>query len=282
MKVAITGVTGRLGGALARHHRALGNEVIGLDRATLDLNQPEGFEEMLEGVDFEALINPAAVTSLEVCEDGPDVAERTNAMAPGVLASICAARDVPFVHVSTDYVFDGEEPGERLESDPAEPISVYGRTKLAGEQAVLAAYPKAWVARVSWLFGPERPGFVEMVNERAANGEPLAAIDDKFSCPTFVDDAAEAFDHLMRLESGGVVHVCNPGPTSWHGIACEIVSLRGEKHEVATQKLAEMKGFRAPRPVHTAMGVSRLESLTGYTMRPWQEALKAYLAGMSE
>ncbi len=280
MKVAITGVTGRLGGALARHHRALGNEVLALDRQRLDVSRPETLADSLKDAAFDVLLHPAAMTILEACEDEPDLAYRVNAVAPGILAEVCAARSLPMVHVSTDYVFAGDRAGECVETDPTKPINHYGRTKLAGEEAVLKAHPHAWVARVSWLFGPERPGFVEAMLERAAKGEPLAAIDDKVSCPTYVDDAAIAFDRLLEVTDtpGGIVHVCNPGPTSWHGIATEAFRIRGgTQPEIARQQLVDMKAFRAARPVHTAMAVDHLRRLTGYQMRPWQEALAVYL-----
>ena len=285
MKIAITGINGRLGGALARYYQAIGNKVIGLDRLACDLSKTDSLAITLDQIEFGALINPAAMTSLEVCANDPELSDRVNAIAPGILATVCAERQVPFIHISTDYVFDGKEPGTRSEKDPAKPISVYGKTKLVGEEAALSAYPQAWVARVSWLFGPERPGFVEMIRDRLVQGEPLGAIDDKFSCPTYVDDAAVALDHLLSLTdpAGGLVHVCNPGPTSWHGIACEIVA-RSEQPQtpVARQKLDEMTGFQAPRPVHTAMDVSYLEALTGHAMRPWQEALAAYFSTETE
>ena len=122
---------------------------------------------------------------------------------------------------------------------------------------------------------------VEMVLNRANAGESIAAISDKDSCPTFVDDAAAAFDHLLAHTEnpGGVIHVCNQGPTTWYGYAQEILRLRGgEMPEVQRLSLAEMKAFRAPRPQHTAMSANHLRELTGHQMRPWQEALADYMA----
>lgn len=281
MKVAITGVTGRLGGALVRHHRARGNEVLALDRESMDLADIDQVSGQLRLLEFDVLINPAAITGLEACEDDPRLAQIVNGEAPGVMAAECRRRAVPFIHVSTDYVFDGTGSRPLTESDSVRPVSVYGRTKRAGEEAVLRAYPGAWVTRVSWVFGPEKPGFIETMLGREARGEPLEAIDDKYSCPTFTDDIALAFDQLLALAEppGGVVHVCNPGPVSWHGYACEIFRCRsgGKIPPIAPIPLVEMKAFRAPRPAHTAMSVQRLERLTGWRMRPWQEALREYL-----
>ena len=251
----------------------------------MDLQDLDNVRSVLETARFDALIHPAAITGLEACEDDPEMAMRVNAEAPALLAELCAKRACPFIFVSTDYVFDGVEAGEKAEEDEARPVNVYGRTKLAGERAVLEAYPRAWVARVSWLFGPERPGFVEMIRDRALAGEALAAIDDKVSCPTFVDDAAVAFDRLLELggDGGGVVHVCNPGPTTWHAYAEEVVRHLSliPKPPVARQRLADMKMFRAVRPTHTAMAVDRLQRLTGHRMRPWQDALAEYLKGLA-
>ncbi len=288
MRVAITGVTGRLGGALARHHSRLGNEVIRLDRERLDLADTSRLADQLGEIDFEVLINPAALTSLEACEDAPALAQQINCEAPGIMAAVCRRRALPFLHVSTDYVFDGELDRPLEETDPANPINVYGLTKRAGEEAVLANHPGAWVARVSWVFGPEKASFIETMLGREARGEVLAAIDDKFSCPTHADDAAIAFDHLLDLgeSSGGIVHVCNPGAVSWYDYARAIFVLKygsggkdnGPLPQIERLRLAEMKAFRAPRPRHTAMSVSKLRELTGHAMRPWQEAVASYIA----
>jgi dTDP-4-dehydrorhamnose reductase len=283
MKIAITGVTGRLGGALARCYRALGHEVLALDRTALDLRHPEQVSERLEKLHFDVLINPAAMTSLEACEDAPEEAQAVNAESPARMASFCQQTGRGLIHVSTDYVFGGGISKALTESDSAEPINHYGRTKLAGEKGVFAAHPEAWVARVSWVFGPEKPSFIETMLSRYANGEALAVIDDKYSCPTYTDDAAQAFLHLLSVESthrGGVVHICNPGPVSWFDYAAEIFrqTLPAEKQpELKRLKLAEMRAFRAARPVHTAMDPTQLAQRYGFRMRPWQEALAAYL-----
>ncbi len=280
MKIVITGTTGRLGAALARVYQERGWEILRLDRKTVDLEHRESLIRWLGDHDFDVLINPAAVTSLEKCEDEPVLAHQVNAEAPQCMAAACRAKQAAMIHVSTDYVFDGETPEPCTESDPAHPVNVYGRTKLAGERLVLETYPKAWVARVSWLFGPDYPSFVETILGRHARGEPLAAIADKQSVPSYVDDIAEAFVRLLDLrESGGVVHVCNGGSASWHTYGREVMRLSGgDPGMVAPLRLEEMTSFRARRPVHTAMTNDKLAQLTGLRMRPWQEALADYLS----
>ncbi|MEO0017529.1 MAG: hypothetical protein RLZZ522_812, partial [Verrucomicrobiota bacterium] len=177
-RVAVTGTTGRVGAALARHF-ASDHEVVELPRARFDLADPAGVARVLEGLDCDIFLNPAGVTGLEACLDDPALAQRVNADAPGEIAAWAARRGVRLIHFSTDYVLGGREPGLHDETETPEPLSDYARTKLAGEQAVLAL-PGACVMRVSWVFGPEKAALVDTVRAKALAGEPLAAVADKF------------------------------------------------------------------------------------------------------
>ncbi len=279
MRIAITGTTGRVGKALARH-LAGPHEVIALPRTRFDLAAP-GSEQILGKLEFDVLLNPAGITSLEQCEDEPLLARRVNADAPAALAAICRERGVKMLHFSTDYVFDGREPGLRTEDELPSPLSVYGKTKRDGELAVLAA--GGAVMRVSWVFGPEKPAFPDQILDRALAGQELAAVADKFSRPTFTGDLCEWVG--AWLEAGtpaGCFHASNGGPvTSWHGMALEILAYLAEKG-IATPPLKalaldEMTAFRAPRPRHTAMDTGRLEALLGHPPRDWREALREHL-----
>ncbi len=276
--VAITGTSGRLGGALKRYFRGRGWSVLTLNRSVLDFTQPDLIAPILEELSFDALIHPAAITGLEECESNPEQAMMVNATAPGLVAAHCAQREVPMLHVSTDCVFSGLASGLRCESDLAEPINAYGQSKRAGEQAVLVAHPSAWVARVSWLFGPDKASFVESMLDRAERGEAVQAVADKFSTPSYTQDLCQAFEGLLGLpEKGGIIHACNRGQTTWHGYAQEVFRLAG-KPEVNIEPLAlsEMTTFVAERPIHTAMDPSKLEGLLGRFMRSWQDALADY------
>lgn len=279
MRIAITGTTGRVGKALARH-LAGPHEVIALPRTRFDLAAP-GSEQILGELEFDVLLNPAGITSLEQCEDEPLLARRVNADAPAALAAICRERRVKMLHFSTDYVFDGREPGLRTEDELPSPLSVYGKTKRDGELAVLAA--GGAVMRVSWVFGPEKPAFPDQILDRALAGQKLAAVADKFSRPTFTGDLCEWVG--AWLEAGapaGCFHASNGGPvTSWHGMAVEILAFLAERG-IATPPLKalaldEMAAFRAPRPRHTAMDTGRLEALLGHSPRDWREALREHL-----
>ncbi len=279
MRIVITGTTGRVGKALTRH-LAGRHEVIALPRTRLDLAVPDS-GKILGEFEFDVLLNPAGITSLEQCEDEPLLARRVNADAPAALAAICRERGVKMLHFSTDYVFDGREPGLRTEDELPSPLSVYGKTKRDGESAVLAA--GGAVMRVSWVFGPEKPAFPDQILERALAGQELAAVADKFSRPTFTGDLCEWVGAWIAADSpAGCFHVCNGGPvTSWHGMALEILAFLVER-DIATPPLKalaldEMTAFRAPRPRHTAMATRRLEALLGHPPRDWREALREHL-----
>lgn len=277
MRLAITGTTGRVGRALADRLSSR-HEVIELSRAKWDFCDP-GIAGRLEGLDFDVLLNPAAITGLEACEDDAVRAFRVNSEIPGMLAVVCGGR--PMLHFSTDYVFDGVLPGLRRESDPTRPLSVYGRSKLKGEERVLAG--GGTVMRVSWVFGPEKAAFPDQFVGRVIAGERLAAVSDKYSLPTYTPDLCEWVSAWLDGDCpGGVFHACNSGsPVSWHGIAMEISAILAgcgmQVPYVHALALEEMTEFRAVRPRHTAMATDRLEGLLGRTPRSWREAISDHV-----
>lgn len=282
MRIAVTGTTGRVGAALARHFSSL-HELIALPRAEFDLADPAGMATTLDRLDCDVFLNPAAITSLEACEEDPAAAFRVNAEAPAEIAAWAASRGVRMIHFSTDYVFGGEAPGLRAETDPAEPLGTYGSSKRAGETAVLA-FPQHAVVRVSWVFGPEKPSFVDQVFKSALAGKPLAAVADKFSLPAFTADLAGWIGTLIRQPAIGIFHACNSGdPVSWHDLATATLEemaklgLIPEVPPVSRLPLAEMAAFRAPRPRYTAMATGRLAAILGRPPRHWRAALAEYL-----
>ena len=284
MRIAVTGSTGRVGAALVRHFSGK-HDVIPLPRAACDLADPAALAAALERLECDVFINPAGITSLEICEDDPQLARRVNADAPGEIAAWAARRGVRVIHFSTDYVFGGELPGLRGEGEIAEPVNEYGRSKLAGEAAVLA-WPGNCVVRVSWVFGPEKSSFVDQIHDAALLGKPLAAVSDKFSLPTFTGDLAKWIEHIIATKTTGVIHACHSGePVSWHGMAEAVVAEMVACGQlpalpaVRRDLLRDMTLFRAKRPVFTAMDTKRLATLLGHAPRPWREALGEYIRG---
>lgn len=283
MRVAITGTTGRVGAALAAR-LATKHEIIPLPRAVCDLADSESLENALDSLDCDVFLNPAAITGLEECEDNPRLAMRVNSAAPGKIALWAAERGVRVIHFSTDYVFPGDTTIPPSESTPPAPVNAYGRSKLAGEHAVLA-HPGNLVIRISWAFGSAKPSFVDQIIAAALAGKPLAAVADKLSLPTSIADLAGWTEFLLQSDATGVLHACNSGPpVSWHGMAVFVVGemarlgLLNNMPEVAEQTMDRIPCFRAPRPRFTAMDTSRLAALLGHPPRLWPEALAAHVA----
>lgn len=277
------GAGGRLGAALARE---LGAEhaVTGFNRAQLDLAQTEQLHATLAPLPFDVLINAAALTNVDYCEDHRAEAMQLNAEAPRVLAGICREKGSRLIHVSTDYVFDGEARAPYAEDDPAEPISVYGESKRAGEIEVLSADDRALVLRVSWVFGPDRPSFVDAILKKARTESEVAAVADKFSTPTYTLDIARMLIPLLDASAaGGLWHLANRGECSWQEYAqwaldcCHRLGLPMQARAVGALSLGEMKNFVARRPVYTVLGTEKYERLTGAAPRDWRDAVADYV-----
>ena len=293
--ILIVGVGGRLGAALSREY-GREHDVVGLTRAQLDLRQVEEIEAKIGRLEFDLMINCAAQTNVDRCETEREEAFLINAKAPAVLAKICAERQVRLIHISTDYVFDGEGGEPYAEDDAANPVSVYGESKKEGEELVLAAGGRSLVVRVSWVFGPERPSFVDAIIERARTSEKVEAIADKFSTPSYTLDLAVMLKPFLWSRRApapddragndfhtGIMHLTNDGACSWQeygqwALDCCVangVALKTE--QVGALRLAEMKAFVARRPAHTVLSTSRYRQWSGYSPRPWREAVADYV-----
>jgi len=282
-RVVIVGAGGRLGAALAREY-AGDFEVVGFNHAQLDLGAPEQMREMLGGLDFSALINTAAQTNVDRCETHVDEALALNGEAPRVLAEICARKKARFIHISTDYVFDGEKRTAYTEEDEAKPISVYGDSKREGERRALEADERALIVRVSWVFGPDRPSFIDWALGQAREHEEVKAIADKWATPTYTLDLAALLKPLLAdANVSGVLHLANAGECSWQEYAqwaldcCHAEGIPMKARTIGASSLAEMKSFIAKRPVYSVLSSGKYERLTGQTPRPWREAVAAYV-----
>jgi dTDP-4-dehydrorhamnose reductase len=283
-KVLVLGATGRLGQALVRHCTERGIAITAWGRAQLDLADHARITPALRGHDFDTLINASGLTDVDYCETHHGEATGANAIAPGLLAQHCAERGARLVQVSTDYVFAGETPGARRESDPVAPVSVYGITKLAGEVAALQALPSALVTRVSWLFGREKTAFPDRIVRQAMERLDVSAVNDKWSSPTYAEDLCEWILALVNQpEAHGVFHLCNTGSCSWQEYAQETLSIAQDlgfpvnTTEVRGHTMQGFAPFLAKRPQHTALDTTRFTQVTGIVPRPWEQALAAYL-----
>ena len=284
MRILILGKKGRLGGALARMW-GKDHDVLALARSEIDVTNLIALERLLESASYEVLVNCTGLTNVDRCEMAPEEAEVVNARAPGVMAEAAAAKGARFIHFSTDYVFDGTKTTPYSEEDVAHPLGTYGQTKLDGERAALAPSPRHLVLRVAWVFGPDKPSFVDSIIDRALANDRVEAIADKTSCMTFTEDVARWIAPFLERDlPGGLYHACNDRGCSWHEYgqhALDFAVRAGlplKTSAVEAIPLSAMKMFVAPRPRHTVMSTSKLAAVTGAVPRPWQDALDEYLA----
>jgi dTDP-4-dehydrorhamnose reductase len=282
-RIVVLGAGGRLGAALVREY-AHDCEVVGFNHAQLDLGAAEQLRSTLGSLDFDALINAAAQTNVDRCETHQEEAFALNAEAPRVLAEICRAKKARFVHISTDYVFDGEKREPYAEEDEARPISVYGESKREGERRALEANDGALIVRVSWVFGPDRPGFIDAILKKARAEDEISAVADKYATPTYtLDICALLKPFLTDRPEGGLLHLANNGECSWQEYAqwaldcCHAEGIPMKASRVGAASLADMKNFIAKRPVYSVLGTAKYRQATGGTPRPWRDAVADYV-----
>ena len=282
-KILILGAGGRLAGSLAECWRAH-HKVTALKRPELDVTDHEALERLLDCHDFDVLVNGTGLTNVDRCEQDREEARIVNAIAPGVLARSAEARGARLIHFSTDYVFDGTQREPYTETDTAHPCGWYGATKLAGEKEVLAAGRLGMVVRVSWVFGPAKPSFVDALISRAQTEDHVEAIADKFSSPTSAVDTAGWMEPFFDLElPGGIYHACNADACSWQEYGTHALTVASEAGvrlrttTVTPIRLADMKQFIAPRPIFSILSTRKLTSVTGISPRHWRDSLRDYI-----
>jgi dTDP-4-dehydrorhamnose reductase len=283
MKILIIGTGGRLGAALVREFRGK-YHVDSFNRAQLDLSNLNDIRVRLDALKFDVLINATAFTNVDLCETEQDRAFLINGEVPGVLAELCNGKDAKLIHFSTDYVFDGMKRVPYAEEDEAHPISVYGESKLAGEKNVLGADERHLVVRVSWVFGPDRPSFIDAMIRRAQENENVDAIADKISTPTYTQDIARMLPQFFqRTVEGGILHFANAGKCSWQEYAQWALDCCGhtgnslKARKVGALMLGDMKNWVARRPVFSVLSTVKYTELTGTSPRAWREAVADYI-----
>jgi dTDP-4-dehydrorhamnose reductase len=294
-RIVIVGAGGRLGAALAREY-ASDFDVVGFNHAQLDLGKPDQLRATLGALEFDALINTAAQTNVDQCETHREEAFALNGEAPGVLAEICAKKQARFVHISTDYVFDGEKREPYTEEDEARPISVYGESKREGERRAFETNNGSLTVRVSWVFGPDRPSFIDWALGEARLRDDVKAIADKWATPTYTLDLADMLKAFLKDDDGparagagrlqeasGIIHLANSGECSWQEYAqwaldcCHADGIPMKARTIGASSLAEMKSFIAKRPVYSVLSSAKYETLTGVAPRSWQDAVADFV-----
>lgn len=272
----VTGSYGQLGRAVLAEAESRGIPAEGRDLDTLDITDRAAVAKWAETARPRAIVNCAAYTAVDECEEHESLATEVNATAVGHLADACNATDSALIQVSTDYVFDGTASRPYREDDAVAPAGAYGRTKLLGEQSARTA-DRHLIVRTAWLYGLGGRHFVDAISRQIEGGSnQLRVVADQHGSPTFCDDLAAAVLDLVAREATGVVHAVNTGVTSWHGFAAEIVRQLGAEVEVVPVSTEEFPR-PAVRPAYSVLDTSRLEDLIGRGMPGWQRALERYL-----
>jgi len=282
-RIAIFGSRGRLGSAL-KNRWSGSHDVVGFARPELDLLRPETIRACFEQGPFDWVVNCAASTNVDACEIDPETAFAANETAPRKIAAQCQASGSRLIHISTDYVFDGTKAGPYTEDDLPSPLSIYGQSKAAGDTAVQETAPDAIIARVSWVFGPEKPSFIDAILKTASTKSDAAAVADKWSNPTYTSDVADwLFALIENRAPGGIYHLCNAGGCTWrdygeHALQCAAAAGMDLKTtSVAPIRMADISAFVARRPVNTVMTCEKFTSVTGIRPRAWEDAVKEYV-----
>lgn len=292
MKILLTGKTGQLGFELRRSLAPLA-EVVALDSHACDLSDPDAIRRWVREVRPAVIINAAAYTAVDKAESEPQRAYAINAEAPGILAEEAARLGALIVHYSTDYVFDGsKEQGAYSETDAPHPVSVYGSSKLAGEQAVAAANQRHLILRTSWVVGVHGQNFAKTMLRLAAEKEQLNIVADQWGAPTSAALLADITAHLLRehqrCASGdfpyGLYHLTASGETNWHQYASHVIEharAAGQRVRVAASAVQPIATSNYPtpaqRPLNSRLSTHKLQQAFGLRLPEWQEGVNHIL-----
>ncbi|WP_432118192.1 dTDP-4-dehydrorhamnose reductase [Streptomyces sp. bgisy032] len=278
MRWLVTGAGGMLGRDVVEELTRRGGTVVGLDRAALDVTRPDAVDAALREHTPDLVVNCAAYTAVDDAETDEARALEVNGLGPRLLARACAAHDARLVHVSTDYVFSGQaRTAPYPEDHPTGPRTAYGRTKLAGEQAVLEELPGASaIVRTAWLYGEHGTSFVRTMIDLEARRDTLDVVDDQRGQPTWSADVAERIADLgprLGPDAHGVFHATNCGEATWYELAREVFSLLGADPDRVRPTSSAAFPRPAPRPAYSALAHGRWQEIGLPRPREWRSAL---------
>lgn len=282
LKVLVTGANGQLGRSLrdisASHP---GMEFVFLSREDMPIHHYEGMRNVFSAVRPDVLVNCAAYTAVDKAESEKELAMLVNAEAPGVLAAICRESGCRFIHISTDYVFDGKGHSPYREEDPTAPASVYGLSKREGETNTMEANPDSVVIRTSWVYSEHGKNFVKTMMRLMREHGRVGVVNDQYGSPTYARDLAECI--LQIVESGqwqpGIYHYSNEGDITWHDFAvaiCEIIGSDCTVDPITTDQYPTP----APRPAYSVLSKDKIQRNFGIRLLPWRQSLETCISRM--
>lgn len=298
MKLLITGSYGQLGNELKRCLSTMTAEigpipieytdaqVDFIDADVLDITDENAVNAWFkEHGSYDVVVNCAAMTNVDGCETAEDKALLVNGQGPANLAKASEKIGAKFVQVSTDYVFPGNVPGERVETDEVGPISAYGRSKLAGEQNTAQYCTKHFIVRTAWLYGYVGHNFVKTMRKLGTNHDQITVVNDQLGNPTSANDLAYEILKIALTDNYGIYHCTNKGTCSWYDFACAIMEgskLNCKVIPVTSEQYKQANPASADRPVFSSLKNAHLEQTIGDEMRSWQDALADYLKNLPE
>jgi len=275
MKVLLLGHKGMLGNDLMAQFRHR-HDVIGMDREEIDITRASECRRAVEEIQPQLVINAAGYTNVDACETAKEECFAVNAEAVKNIAQACRDGNIPLIHYSTDYVFDGNANHPYAEEDPCNPINTYGASKLAGEHHLKRLTDNFILIRTAWLYGAKGKNFVSAILDRARETGRLTVVDDQMGSPTCTRDLAAATELLVDKNARGIFHVTNRGSCTWYDFARKILKeARLEQVELSPMKTSELQRA-AKRPSYSVLGMQKFVAATGKTMQPWQLAFSDY------
>lgn len=283
MKVLVTGANGQVGWELSNRGLQKGFDILALDRAALDITDKAAVRREIKRHRVSLVVNGAAYTGVDRAESEPELAFAVNRDGPAYLATACSEAGIPLVHISTDYVFDGEKKDPYHETDPISPLSIYGKSKAAGEIAVKERLVQHLILRTSWIYGVHGHNFVKTMLRLGREQEAIQVVTDQYGCPTYAADLAATILRIAaRFFQGeelawGIYHYCGKGVTNWYGFAKAIFDLARKHIQLKVKQIEPTTTAEYPtpakRPANSVLDCSLLEKEFDIRPQPWSKSL---------
>lgn len=286
MHILVTGINGQVGHELVRRDPSTDFMVHGFNRANLDITDKKNVASIVEKIKPALIINCAAYTAVDKAEDEHDKAFAANQYGPAFLADECQRLHIPLIHLSTDYVFDGEASKPYKETDPVSPLGIYGKSKEAGEREVRSRIDHHIILRTSWVYGTHGQNFVKTMLRLGQEREELRVVNDQWGCPTYAGDIADAlFVIAGKILSGtfdhwGTYHCCGSTDLTWYDFANHIVSMAKKSHTLSVKKIIPISTEQFPtptrRPAYSVLDCRKLYSTFGIELPELTASLKSF------
>lgn len=279
MKILVTGANGQLGNELQLIAKKQIHDFVFTDLPELDITNEEMVKQFFSQSNPDAVINAAAYTAVDKAETDRELAFKINALASGILAAACDSVDIPFVQVSTDFVFDGTSSTPYIETDATNPLGVYGESKLAGEQEAMKYNPKTFIVRTAWLYSTFGNNFVKTMLRLANEKSQLNIVFDQIGTPTYAGDLAEALISILEKSNGndfGIYHYSNEGACSWYDFTCAIFEMKNIAIPVFPIEASQYQ-TPAQRPHFSVLNKKKIKNTFNISIPHWRVSLKKCL-----